>query len=258
MNEAAFFGLKLLLAPALIVAISVAGQRVGARVAGSLTAFPVVAGPIALFMALEQGAAFGAHAAQGALAGLLSLGVFCTVYGFASLRLPWHACLPLALAGFGAATAALGAADLSLAGATLAGLAVPVGVPRILPDPPVPALRRAITTRELAIRMAAGAALVVTVTAAAHALGPQLAGLLTPFPIAATVLTVFSHRGQGGAFAVQLLRGLCRGLFGMIAFFLVVATALEPLGTAAAFALATAAALAVQVVVIAGFRRGAS
>jgi hypothetical protein len=251
---AAILASKIVLAPALIAGVSLAGQRLGARVAGSLTAFPVVAGPIALFIALEQGAAFGSRAALGALAAQLSLGVFCTVYGWASLRFSWLACFPLALAGFAATTLALDAADLSLGAATLAGLAVPFGVPRLLPDPAVPALRRTITGVELAVRMAAGAALVVAVTAAASALGPRLAGLLTPFPIAASVLTVFSHRGQGAAFTVQLLRGLCRGLLGMTAFFLVVALGLEPLGIPVTFALASAAALATQAVLLAALR----
>jgi hypothetical protein len=258
LSGAAFFALKLVLAPALIAAISIAGQRFGARIAGSLTALPVVAGPIALFIAIEQGGSFGARAAQGALAGEISLGAFCTVYAWTSLRFSWLACLPLALAAFAAATLALDAADLSLAGAALAGIAVPLGVPRLLPSPAAPAGGRPIPLRELTVRMAAGALLVVAVTAAASALGPRLAGLLTPFPIATTVLTVFSHRGSGAAFAVQLLRGLCSGLLGMTAFFLVVAIAIPPLGIAAAFALATAAALVMQAALVAWARRAAT
>jgi hypothetical protein len=255
---AAVLASKIVLAPALIAGVSVAGQRLGARLAGSLTALPVVAGPIAFFMALEHGPAFGSRAARGALAGELSLAVFGAVYAHACLRAPWFVCLPLALAGFGLATLALDAAGASFALAAAAGVAVPLGAPRLLPDPAVPAGRRAITHGELAVRMIAGATLVVAVTAAAGALGPSLAGLLTPFPIAATVLTVFAHRNQGSAFAVQLLRGLLRGLLGMTAFFLVLALGLEPLGVAGAFALACGAALAVQAALVARLRGAAA
>jgi hypothetical protein len=248
--DAAVLASKIVLAPALIAGVSVAGQRLGARLAGSLTALPVVAGPIAFFMALEHGPAFGSRAASGALAGELSLAVFAGVYALACGRAPWFVCLPLALAGFGVSTLALEAASHSLALAAAAGIVVPLGAPRLLPDPEAAAGRGAITRGELALRMLAGAALVVAVTAAAGALGPSLAGLLTPFPIAATVLTVFSHRGQGAAFAIQLLRGLLRGLLGMTAFFLVLALGLEPLGVAGAFALACVAALAVQAVLL--------
>jgi hypothetical protein len=54
--------------------------------------------------------------------------------------------------------------------------------------------------------MLAGAGLMVMLTALAHVLGPRLGGLLTVFPIATTILAVFSHRNQGSAFAIYLLR----------------------------------------------------
>ena len=59
--------------PALIGAVTVIGQRTGPRVAGVLTAVPVVAGPIALFVAIEQGAAFEARSAVATLAALLAV-----------------------------------------------------------------------------------------------------------------------------------------------------------------------------------------
>jgi hypothetical protein len=46
-----------------------------------------------------------------------------------------------------------------------------------------------------------------------------MAGLLTPFPIAAGVLAVFSHRHGGSSAAIALLRGVVLGLFGFVAFF---------------------------------------
>ena len=46
------FILKLILVPALIAGVTLAGRRWGPAVAGWLSAFPVVAGPILLVMAL--------------------------------------------------------------------------------------------------------------------------------------------------------------------------------------------------------------
>jgi hypothetical protein len=57
------------------------------------------------------------------------------------------------------------------------------------------------------------------------------------------VLTVFTHRYQGGASAIRLLRGLVAGLWTMGVFFLVVAGTVERLGVGASFALAVAADL---------------
>ncbi|HLO09966.1 MAG TPA: hypothetical protein VK303_04725, partial [Desulfobacteria bacterium] len=96
---------------------------------------------------------------------------------------------------------------------------------------------------EIAARMAAAVGMVLLMTALARPLGPRLAGLLVPFPVAATVLAVFTHHYQGGASAIRLLRGLVAGLWTMGIFFLVVAGTVERLGVGASFALAVAADL---------------
>ena len=61
---------KLLLVPGLIGGITLAGRRWGPAVAGWLSGFPVVTGPILLFVALEQGPQFASTTAAAALAGL--------------------------------------------------------------------------------------------------------------------------------------------------------------------------------------------
>ena len=62
--------LKLLLAPLLVVASSLAGRRWGPQVAGILVVLPVVAGPILLILYLDQGSRFAAHAASAATLGI--------------------------------------------------------------------------------------------------------------------------------------------------------------------------------------------
>jgi hypothetical protein len=52
--------LKLLLAPMLVVASSLAGRRWGPRLAGILVVLPIVAGPILLILYLEHGGRFAA------------------------------------------------------------------------------------------------------------------------------------------------------------------------------------------------------
>jgi hypothetical protein len=70
------FILKLILVPALIAGVTLAGRRWGPAVAGWLSAFPVVAGPILLFMALEHGPTFAATAAIGTLSAVLAILAF--------------------------------------------------------------------------------------------------------------------------------------------------------------------------------------
>jgi uncharacterized membrane protein (GlpM family) len=107
---------------------------------------------------------------------------------------------------------------------------------------------------DLPLRAATATAVVLAVTALAGAAGPRLAGLLTPFPIYAAVLTVFAHRHAGAAAARTTLRGLLLGLFAFAAFFVALAAALPRVGWAA-FAAAPAAAIAVQLLTYRGLRR---
>ena len=65
--------LKLFLVPLLIALVTLAGRRWGPGVAGWLSAFPVVAGPILFFIAVEQGADFAANAAVGTLSAVLAM-----------------------------------------------------------------------------------------------------------------------------------------------------------------------------------------
>jgi hypothetical protein len=260
--------LKLLLAPALVGAASLAGRRFGPRVAGLAAALPIVAGPALLLYALEQGRAFAAAAAVGTLVGLVPLTVFCLAHAAlarAALRLPRQLAAPLALAGgwaaFLAAAALLHplpapawAAPLVGAAALAAGLALVPPIPadgaRAKPEQgdtqPPPRHHPAV---ELGLRMLAAALLVVTLTGLAARLGPTWSGLLTPFPVASSVVLVGAHLADGPHTLPETIRGFLLGLYGFVAFLSALAFGLEPLGTAAAFTLGLAASLAVAATV---------
>src|SRR3954466_2069610 len=80
---------KLLLTSLLIGLVSLVGRRWGPTVSGWLVGLPLTSGPIALFLALEQGTAFAAQAAQSTLLGLVSLAVFCLTYSWLALSRGW-------------------------------------------------------------------------------------------------------------------------------------------------------------------------
>lgn len=75
---------------------------------------------------------------------------------------------------------------------------------------------------------------------------PTLSGLLAPFPVITSVLAVFTHAHGGAAQVGVLLRNFLLGFYGFAAFCFTLAVTLPGMATAAAFALATGAALAVQ------------
>src|SRR3712207_4900687 len=108
--------LKLTLAPGLVAATTLAGRRWGPRMAGWLGGLPVVVWPILLGIAIEQGDAFAADAAEGSLFGLVSLTAFMLAYAWAARRVSW---LPALLAGW----VAFAAATFALEGIALAPLA---------------------------------------------------------------------------------------------------------------------------------------
>lgn len=219
--------LKLTLAPALVVAASLAGRRWGGRVSGVLIAIPLVAGPILLVITLEQGRDFGARAARGSLLGVVALAVFCVVFArvaqrrgaFGSLLTGWLAFAAVGaagaewdappVAGLVCALAALGA------GYALLGEAAPsVDEPRRPPSWDLPA------------RAGSTAALVFAITTAADALGPALSGILTPFPIATSILAVFTRAQDGPHATTAMLRGFVAALPGFALCFFAAAVAL--------------------------------
>jgi hypothetical protein len=251
----ALLAVKLLLAPSFVVGASLSARRFGVRVGGVIGGLPVVAGPILLAYALEHGRSFAAGAAAGTLLGLVSLIAFVVVYARLSGRVFWGASMlggwlafALATSFFSVLTLPLGVALVLAALALALGLAVlprPVGDAREHTPPP---------TWDLPLRAACAAALVLSLTAIAGWLGPQLSGLLAPFPIIATVLATFTHVQRGTDELRRLLRGLLSGFGAFALFCFVLSLALRRVDTALAFALATTLALLTQGLMLALLR----
>jgi hypothetical protein len=250
---------KALLAPMFVVGASVAARRFGPWVGGLVGGLPVVAGPILLAYALEHGRAFAGQAAAGTLLGLLSLTTFVVVYGRLASRAPWSVCMFSGWVAFALVTVmldgvvvpagvALGLVCLGFAG----GLLLLPGQPHAaagggaIPPPPV---------WDLPVRAGCALALVLALTTAAGWLGPQLSGLLAPFPVITTVLATFTHSQRGADEAVRLLRGMLSGFVAFALFCFTLTVSLGGAPVAAGFALATVAALAAQVLMLSRVRR---
>lgn len=241
--------LKLTLVPALMAAVTLAGRRWGPAVAGWLSAFPVVSGPILLIMALEQGAAFTATAAVGTLSAVLAILVFGVAYAWAATRHAWPVSLIMGLVAYALAVAGLSLSPPSLSVYAPLVLAALVMAQRLYPVPPAASTTPTTHTRpvnDITLRMLAGALLVLLVTHFAALMGPGLSGVLAMFPVMASVLVVFSHRHVGASFAIQMLRGMVLGYYAFAAFCIVLALSLPSTGVTSAFVLALAAAVSVQ------------
>ena len=251
--------LKVTLAPLLVALVSLAAMRLGARIAGIIAAFPMVSGPVLYLFAVEQGRQFTSEAAHQTLFGTLSLVGYCLVYAIAANRFrsrwsPWLSllfgwvaflCLTLLLKNI---------AFPRWLGLPVALLSVVVGL-KLLPHPsevarePLRNIRndgKARATRLLLYRMLSAAVLVYALSEAARAIGPVYSGLLTPFPVASTVLVVTTHLEQGREGLFGWLRGFMVGLFGYLAFIATVAWLIVPGGIAVTFTVGLLGALLVQ------------
>lgn len=246
----ALLSLKLLLVPLLVAAVTWLNGKVGPRIAGAVAGLPIVAGPAALVVALEQGPAFAEKAATSTLAGELSLAVFCVVYARSCATRPWWVSLGLGWAAFAACGLAVSVFDIDLAAALGLALLTPVLIARLSPRPASPPQRRKASLAELGLRMLAGATLVSVIASAAHVVGTRWSGLLTISPIATSVLAAGSQRSAGADQAVHLLRGLGAGLYSLTAFFAALALLIVRWGTPWAFGAAVLAALTAQLILL--------
>jgi hypothetical protein len=241
--------LKLLLAPLLVVASSLAGRRWGPRLAGILVVLPIVAGPILLILYLDHDSEFAANAARAATLGIVPLAAFALIFAYLSTRHGW---LVILLTSW---------VTVLVADLALSRIAVPAGIALLLAllalhgsgallrgmhSPPPPAA--ATPWWDLPARAIATAVLVVLLTGFAAFLGPALTGALAPFPIALSVVCAFAVAQSGHAGVLALLRGIVPGLDGFALFCFLVAVLINRMSATAAFSLATAAAVIFAVI----------
>jgi len=237
---------KLLLTPLFIAAVTLAGRRWGALVSGWLVGLPLTSAPVVLFIALEQGTAFASRAAQGTMTGTISVAFFCLAYSWLSLRLNWPVCLLLGWGVFFASTFLLERVSVPLLPSFIAILIMLAIITAALPKDRRPDILTTPPNWEIGARMIVATLFVLALTGSAAFLGPQLSGLLTPFPLFASIVAAFTHSFQGAIAARRVLRGVLAGAYAFAVFFLIVSGLIEHAGIVTAFVLALLGACFVQ------------
>jgi hypothetical protein len=254
--------LKLLLVPGLVAVVTLAVRRWGPRVGGWLAGLPIVAGPVLVFYALEQGAAFAARASHATLAGLIATVAFALAYARASARWPWYLCMLLGWCVYGAGIIALYFTQPGLV-ASLVVLVAATGLGRRAirrvrcADPGLRTQTyagrvppKADPPGDLVIRVVATATLVLVLTGLADRLGPAWSGLLAAFPVLTTIVAVFSHAQRGAAAAIAFFNGYLQAIVGFGLFCVVMALGLASLGLGWALTAALAAQLAWHAILV--------
>ena len=249
--------LKLVLTPLLVGGASLAARRWGPSIGGWIVSLPLTSGPILFFLALDQGPAFAADASVGTLLGLAAIAGFAAAYATASPRgpLPSIAAASVAFVVVGFALQAVAAWPFAVL-VVLVSAAIAAVISRL----PAGRVGRSSTGHprwDLPARVVVGTVLVVGLTAIAPRLGPVTSGIVSTFPAYVSVLAVFAHVQDGRFAALGVLRGLLTGLFGTVAFYVVVHTCVVPLGIAPTFALAIVVAVSISAVALRRIRHSA-
>jgi len=96
------------------------------------------------------------------------------------------------------------------------------------------------------VRMVLATGIIITLTGVVPLLGPHLVGLLSAFPAFVMILGTFALRQQGATASAAIMHGVLLGLFGFVAFYLIVGLTIMHWGIGLAFLAATVGTLAVQ------------
>jgi hypothetical protein len=238
--------MKLLLTPGFIAVATLLARRWGPGVGGAIVGLPLTSAPVSVFLAVEQGPVFAAAAAVATLLGLLAQAALCLAYSWTAYRATWWTSAGTGVAAFLGTTLILERVSLSVwpAFALVCGLLVLMAA--VLPVTPAVFGRARPPRWDLPVRMLVATAIVLALTTAATRVGATWTGLLSPFPVFALVLGVFTHRAQGPSAAARLLRGVVLGSLAHATMFALLASLLTRYGLVWTYACASLSALAVN------------
>jgi hypothetical protein len=231
----------------IVIAITVAVGRLGARRGGVLAGLPIVLGPGFVVLAASEPDAYVAEAATYALLSLTATQAFMLAYsGVARAGGGVGAALAGAFLAWLACAAAFSRLEAGIAGALLAfaaATALSRSVHRRLALAETPA-RGTEGPVLLVLRGALAGLLVGAVTAASSRLGPALAGLAMAYPVGMTVIAATIHRRHGAPTVVATLGAVALGTASLAAFCLAIAALATPLGAGIATTVGLAGSLA--------------
>ncbi len=225
---------------------TLAARRWGESIGGWLIGLPLTSGPVSVFFALEQGQVFAAQAAQGAILGVVAVAVFCTAYSLGVHRDRGWQGLLVAIVFYTPTVWIISQTQLSLVWTVLLALAALCAALLLMGHPVSVQAVTVPPAWDLPLRMVTATLILILITTLAGSLGPVWSGLLSPFPIFTLVLAIFSQTQSGADAARRVVRGVVTGLFGYIAFFLVVSLLVARLHLAVVYGLATLAALGIN------------
>ena len=230
--------------------MTLAVRRWGPAIGGWLSGLPIVAGPVLVFYAVEQGTQFAAAAAQATLAGMSATAAFSLVYAHLCLRARWPVVVAISWSVFAAATLVLYAWQPGLWASLALTLAAAILGWQLLPRAQVERGAAVTPRADLVVRVLASASMVLVLTALADQVGPVLSGLFSAFPILTTTMAAFTQAQRGPAAVIAFFRGFLPAIVGFSVFCCVFSLAVPAFGTPGGAATALGVQLAVHAVIL--------
>ncbi len=231
--------IKILLMPPLIAGVTLCVRKWGEGIGGWIGGFPWVAGPIAFFIALEQGPDFVVASVPSALMGSIGTFFFAIFYAISATRFRWFTATLIGYSAFFIVAFLSLGKEISLNFALLLCFIVLTGVLYAFPKPKKKAAFKKQPYYDIPLRMFVATSFVVGVTQAVAFLGPTWSGLLTPFPIMTSTLAIFTHAQQGSDATSRILYGLLLTGYGFVLFLAGVAWLVPIMPIAWAFGILT-------------------
>lgn len=239
------FLIKLIVTPAMMLITSLIVRKWGGLLGGMISGMPITSAPIMAFLALEQGTAFAAHTAAGALSGLASVLLTYLFYLFisriASILL---ACIA-AILFFSACSLILLQINSPECGLLLGLLAV-LAILRFREILPATTAKPSKPGAwDIPLRMLTATSMLLIITSSAKTLGANLSGIFSPIPVIAWPLTVFSHIQSGRQGLIAIVKGNAIGALGVMVFYLVLKSLILRVDLLSTFAAAILASILV-------------
>lgn len=207
--------------PLVVAFVTLVGKKWGNGVAGVLASLPWVAGPIILFIALEQGTSFAVQSMSGIMVGVVGWVLFCVVYILVGRH--YNALVSVA-AGYVAYIALGIIINPFIVYFTIYQWFVICLFSLVLGFIFFPKVKEQAAFSEkklrfeIPLRMLVITFFVISITFFAKRLGPSWSGILTPFPIMTAVLAIFTHYTQGIYQVRKTYMGFFTGMLGFTLF----------------------------------------
>ena len=243
---------KIVVSAAIVIAVTLAAERLGPRIGGLIAATPQLSVVGLIFLSIEQGRAFAAESAFWTIPGMCATIPVYLAYLAATSRLREPRLASIAAGGLASVTAfAVSVGLLSalhLARVTVVPFAavvcfVSARLVRRLPDTASITPVRTSGAR-LGARVGVSALVVIAVTAAAEALGPRWSGLVLGFPANSLPVMAILHFHYGREAILPIVKIWPAGAFGNCLFNLAAWMATVRFGVTTAIALGYAVDLA--------------